>query len=177
MKKFIKIVIAGLCFVVVTGGIYPLLSTGVGAHVFPQQTKGSPIVHQDTIEGSKLLGQNFTKLDEFWGRPSASDYIGKPSGSSNDVIMSKEYKQKVQRRIEELLLAHPNRNIEEIPADLVTESGSGLDPHISYEAVRFQKERVMQHLNISESELDQAIEASYEGMLINVTTLNSLIKK
>ncbi|CAM4322827.1 potassium-transporting ATPase subunit C [Erysipelothrix inopinata] len=177
MKKILKIVIAGLCFIVVTGGIYPLLSTGVGALIFPQQAKGSPIVHQDTIKGSKLLGQHFTKMDEFWGRPSASDYIGKPSGSSNDAIMSKEYKQKVEARIEKLLRAHPNRKVEEIPTDLVTESGSGFDPHISYEAIRFQKERVMQNLDISESELDQAIEASYEGTLINVTTLNSLIKK
>ncbi|MEG0327723.1 MAG: potassium-transporting ATPase subunit C [Erysipelothrix sp.] len=177
MKKIIKIVIAGLCFVIVTGGIYPLLSTGVGTLVFSPQSKGSPIVRTDTIEGSKLLGQHYTKMDEFWGRPSASDYSGKPSGSSNEAIMSKEYKQKVKARIEALLLAHPDRNVEEIPAELLTESGSGLDPHISYEAVRFQKERVMQHLDISESELDQAIEASYEGKFINVVTLNSMIKK
>lgn len=130
---------------IVTGLIYPLLTTVVATPLFGDQAAGSIVNDKDGKPiGSKLIGQNFTDAKYFWGRPSATSpqpYNGAASGGSNQGPLNPALVDAVKARIEALKAADP-ANTRPIPADLVTASGSGLDPHISPAAAAYQAERV-----------------------------------
>ncbi len=167
---------------VVTGIVYPLAVTGVAKVVFPDQAAGSLIVKDGKPVGSKLIGQNFTEPKYFWGRPSATGpmpYNASASSGSNQGPLNPALVDAVKGRIETLKAADPT-NPAPIPADLVTASGSGLDPHISPAAARWQAPRIARIRGLSEADVTKLIHAHTEGRQlgllgeprVNVLTLN-----
>ena len=136
--------IALVVFTVLVGLAYPMLMFGVGQAVFGGGADGSLVRRGGQVVGSSLIGQSFTDPRYFWGRPSAAGdgYDAGASGASNLGPTSQQLADTVRERINALLEAHPGRTAADIPAELVTASGSGLDPHISPAAAAFQVERV-----------------------------------
>lgn len=133
-----------LLFTILTGIIYPLAVTGIALVIFPHQANGSIITKNGKAVGSKLIGQQFEEPKYFWGRLSATGpypYNGGSSSGSNLGQNNPALMTAVQARIDALHAADPG-NDAKIPVDLVTASGSGLDPHISLAAAEYQIHRV-----------------------------------
>ncbi|OZI46280.1 potassium-transporting ATPase subunit C [Bordetella genomosp. 5] len=129
---------------VLTGLLYPLASTGLSGWLFPDQASGSLIARDGQPVGSRLIGQHFSEPGYFWGRPSATApmaYNAAASGGSNLGPTNPALSEAVTQRAQALRAADPD-NRAPVPADLVTASGSGLDPHISPAAAAYQVERV-----------------------------------
>ena len=127
-----------------TGVVYPALVTGVAQLAFPHQANGSIIEHDCKLFGSELIGQKFDRPDYFWGRPSATtpvEYNAASSNGSNLGPTNPDMLKAVAERVEAIRKAHPDQT-GPVPADLVTASASGLDPHISPAAAEYQLTRV-----------------------------------
>jgi len=127
-----------------TGGIYPALVTGISAVLFRHQAEGSLIMVGDSARGSLLIGQAFSEPKYFWSRPSATGpvpYNGASSSGANLSPTNPAQLDAVKGRVEALKAADPG-NTAPVPVDLVTASGSGLDPHISPAAAEYQVARV-----------------------------------
>jgi potassium-transporting ATPase KdpC subunit len=138
-------VVALAAFTVLAGLAYPLLVFGIGQAAFGHRADGSLVRGPDgRVVGSSLIGQAVDAPGYFWGRPSAAGdgYDAGASGASNLGPTSRALADAVQERIDALLAANPGKTVADIPAELVTASGSGLDPDISPAAARFQVERV-----------------------------------
>lgn len=128
----------------VTGVAYPLVVTGAAQTLFPSQAAGSLIMRDGKAVGSSLIGQNFSDAKHFWGRPSTTGpmpYNAGASSGSNQGPLNPALTDAVKGRIEALRAADPG-NTAPVPVDLVTASASGLDPHISPAAARYQVARV-----------------------------------
>jgi potassium-transporting ATPase KdpC subunit len=137
--------VALVAFTVLVGLAYPLLMLGVGQAAFGGAADGSLVRGVDgRVVGSRLIGQAFDAPGYFWGRPSAAGdgYDAGASGASNLGPTSQTLADTVRERVEALLAAHPGATAADIPAELVTASGSGLDPHLSPAAAAFQVDRV-----------------------------------
>lgn len=155
---------------VLTGGIYPALVTGVAQAAFPKQANGSLIEKNGKVVGSSLVGQSFDDPKYFWGRLSATlDSNGKSlpynagaSGGSNLGPTNPALFDEVKGRIEALQAADPD-NKAPIPVDLVTSSGSGLDPHISPEAAEYQVHRIAKARALDESKVRALVARHSEG--------------
>jgi K+-transporting ATPase ATPase A chain len=165
-----------------TGFLYPLVVTGIAQLAFPVQANGGLIYHDGRVAGSGLIGQSFTSPRYFWGRPSATSpvpYNAAVSGGSNLGPDNPALLSAVKARIEALRAADPG-NSRPIPVDLVTASGSGLDPDISPAAAYYQVPRVARERNLSEeavtSLVTQHVEARQFGILgeprVHVLSLN-----
>lgn len=150
----------------VTGFVYPLLVSGVGQTLFPHQAAGSLIMSKDgKAVGSALIGQNFSGPQYFWGRPSATAPMANNAGGSsgsNQGPLNPALIDAVQARVAALRAADPG-NSAPIPADLVTASASGLDPHISMAAARYQADRVARERKLPAKEVLRLIAANTEG--------------
>jgi K+-transporting ATPase ATPase C chain len=162
---------------VITGLAYPLIVTGIAQVVFKDQANGSLIYQNEKIVGSSLIGQPFSDPKYFWGRPSATSpmpYNSASSSGSNQGPTNPALKEAVEGRIKD----HGGKT--PVPADLVTASGSGLDPHISPAAAEYQIARVAKARGIQESVLKELVqkhtEARQLGILgeprVNVLRLN-----
>jgi len=127
---------------IILGILYPLVITGITQAIFPHRAKGSLLVTEGKVIGSALIGQKFESERYFWPRPSAIDYNPLPSGGSNLGPTSAELQKQIASRRSMLLKAHALCEKTIIPLDLLFTSGSGLDPHISPEAAKFQVKRV-----------------------------------
>ncbi len=175
----LTVVIIILCSV-----IYPLLIRGI-AKMAPGGGDGITITHNGTITGYENIGQKFTDDKYFWSRPSAVDYNAAGSGGSNKSPSNPDYLATVQARIDSFLVHNPAIKKEDIPADMVTASGSGLDPQISIKAALIQIPRIAKSRNISISILENLIKENTEkpllGLLgpsrINVLKLNIELDK
>lgn len=165
-----------------TGIAYPLVVTGIGQVAFPEQAAGSLIVRDGKPVGSSLIGQNFGDPKYVWGRPSATGpqpYNASNSSGSNLGPLNPALSDAVKGRIEALRAADPG-NTAPVPVDLVTASGSGLDPHISLAGALFQAARVAKARNLPLSQVQQLIDKHTEGRLfgflgeprVNVLQLN-----
>jgi K+-transporting ATPase ATPase C chain len=152
-------------FTVLTGFVYPVVVTGIAQLVFPHQANGSLILKDGKLAGSELIGQPFDDRKYFWGRPSATSPFpynaGASSGSNLGPTNSDLWKQ-VQDRIHALRAADPGNTLP-IPVDLVTTSGSGLDPHISPAAALYQVRRVAKARGLAEDAVRQLIGQHTEG--------------
>jgi K+-transporting ATPase KdpC subunit len=171
-----------LIFSVLTGLIYPLAVTGIAQLVFPAQANGSLIYQNGQIAGSSLIGQQFDDPKYFWGRLSATKpypYNAAASSGSNLGPTNPALLQAVKIRIAALKAADP-ANTGPIPVDLVTASGSGLDPDISVAAALYQVPRVAKMRNLDESVVHALVDTYTQGRLfgflgeprVNVLRLN-----
>jgi K+-transporting ATPase ATPase C chain len=131
-------------FTLLVGLAYPLLMFGIGQLAFRGAADGSLVRSGGRVVGSSLIGQSWDAPQYFWGRPSAAGdgYDAGASGASNLGPTSRKLADTVRQRLDALLLANPGKTAAEVPAELVTASGSGLDPDISPAAAEFQVERV-----------------------------------
>jgi potassium-transporting ATPase KdpC subunit len=176
---------------VITGLLYPFVMTGIAGVVFPYQAQGSLIERDGKVVGSALIGQDFTSAGYFHGRPSATvapdpndstktvpaPYNAANSGGSNLGPTNKALIDRVQRDVEKLRQENPSA---QVPIDLVTTSGSGLDPDISPAAALFQVPRVAKARNMPEDRVRQLVDEHVEGRTlgflgeprINVLALN-----
>jgi K+-transporting ATPase ATPase C chain len=149
----------------ITGLVYPLVVTGIVKTVFPQAAAGSLILKDGKPVGSELIGQNFTDPKYFWGRPSATGpqpYNGTASSGSNQGPLNPALTDAVKGRIDALKAADPDNKLP-IPADLVSASASGLDPHISPAAANYQTERVARARQLNPEQVRQLVEQHTEG--------------
>ncbi|MEP6935706.1 MAG: potassium-transporting ATPase subunit KdpC [Nitrospirota bacterium] len=154
----------------ITGLLYPLVVTGLAQMLFPRQANGSLILFDGKPVGSSLIGQPFDALKYFWGRPSATSPFpynaaassGSNLGPTNDVLMKA-----VQPRIDALKIADPDNPLP-VPVDLVTASGSGLDPHISPASAAYQVRRVARVRGMEEDAVRQLVSQHTEGRQLGI---------
>ena len=159
-----------LVLTVLTGFVYPFLVTVIARTVFPREASGSLLMQGDRVVGSALIGQSFTDPRHFWSRPSATTpqpYNGTGSNASNLGPLNPALLDAVKQRIAALHAADPS-NAAPPPVDLVTASASGLDPHISVAAARYQAERVARARGLPVHEVQALIAAHTEGRLLGV---------
>jgi K+-transporting ATPase ATPase C chain len=152
-------------FTVILGLAYPAVITGISRVVFPSQASGSLVHDGDRVVGSSLIGQPFDDARYFWGRPSATGpvpYNAAASAGSNQGPMNPALRDAVKARIEALRTADPG-NHAPVPVDLVTASGSGLDPHISPAAAYYQVARVARARGMSAEHVRSLVDKSIEG--------------
>ena len=171
-----------LLFTVITGLIYPLAVTGLAQAIFPSQANGSVITKDGKAVGSSLLGQQFEDPKYFWGRLSATGpypYNGAASSGSNLGQNNPALMTNIERRIKALHEAEPG-NTAKIPVDLVTASGSGLDPHISQAAADYQLHRVAKARGLDDTKIRDIVANNTQGRwlgligepVVNVLELN-----
>lgn len=182
LKNFrISLVLLLLC-----GVAYPLAMTGISQVIMPAKADGSILKDENgNVVGSELIGQMFTDPGYFSGRVSSIEYNGAGSGSGNYAPSNEDMIERTKQDIEAFLKKNPNVKKEDIPADLLTNSGSGLDPHISPMAAEIQVPRVASERGVSEEELEKLIELYTEGRQfgvfgeprVNVLKLNMALER
>jgi potassium-transporting ATPase KdpC subunit len=177
LREIRPAIVVLLALTLITGLVYPLAMTGIAGLIFPRQAQGSLIERDGKVVGSELIGQVFTSDKYFHGRPSATTapdpkdatktvpapYNAANSGGSNLGPSNKALVDRVQGDIDALKKENPSTPI---PADLVTTSASGLDPHISPEAALFQVPRIAKARNLPENRLRQLVDDSTEGRFL-----------
>jgi K+-transporting ATPase ATPase C chain len=159
-----------LLFTLITGVAYPLLVTGIAQVVFPFQANGSLIVKDGEVVGSALIGQPFDDPKYFWGRPSATSPFPNNAAASSGSNLSPTNPaliSAVQGRVNALRAADPT-NPAAVPVDLVTASGSGLDPHISPAAALYQVSRVARERKLSPDAVRALVHRHTEGRFLGL---------
>ena len=163
-------VVSLLAFTVIIGIAYPLIVTGIAQVVFPSEANGSLIAKDGKLVGSSLIGQPFDDPKYFWARPSATspfpDNAGASSGSNLSPTNPALVKA-VQDRVEALRAADPG-NAAAVPVDLVTASGSGLDPHISPAAALYQVSRVAKARKMAPQAVQQLVDRNTDGRWLGI---------
>jgi len=165
MSELRAALVSFLLLTILTGVIYPLVVTGIGQAAFADAANGSLIQSGDKLIGSRLIGQPFTDPKYFFGRPSATapqPYNGAASSGSNLGPTNPALIEAIGERVAALRALDPE-NKAPVPVDLVTASGSGLDPHISLAAAEYQVARVARLCNRPESEIRALVKQATEG--------------
>jgi K+-transporting ATPase ATPase C chain len=160
-----------LVMTVLTGIIYPLVVTGISQVLFNDQANGSMIERDGQVVGSELIGQDFFgTAGYFWGRPSAAGagYDANLSSGSNLGPTNPALLERIDETIAALEAAHPERAGQPIPVDLVTASGSGLDPHISPAAAEYQVPRIARERGISEDQVRELVDDATDGRFLGI---------
>jgi len=162
-----------IVMIILCAVIYPLLIAGIGKAT-PGGGNGETVSVNGKVVGYERVGQKFTEDKYFWGRPSAVDYNGAGSGGSNKGPSNPDYLQIVQDRIDTFLAHNPGIKKEEIPADLVTASGSGLDPHISPAAAYVQVKRVATVRNLPEEKVKALVDEHVVNSVVGPSVVHVL---
>lgn len=181
-----RTVILSLILMLLCGVLYPLAMTAVGQLLFPNQANGSMITVNGNVVGSAQIGQNFTDARFLKGRPSAysyntyipadlvpdaqgnTAYAGVGSGSQNLAPTNPALVERVQADIDAFLAANPTVKREDIPTDLMTASGSGLDPHISPASAAIQLPAIAAATGLTEAELQAFVDHNTTGRLLGI---------
>ena len=182
LQTSLQAIRALLALTVLTGIVYPLVVTGIAQVAFSKQANGSLIEKDGKVLGSRLIGQPFSDPKYFWSRPSATSpmpYNGASSSGSNQGPTNPALKEAVEGRVKALRDAGGDPSLP-VPVDLVTASGSGLDPHISPAAAEYQVARVAKQRSLSEDKVRELVQKHTEGRQwgifgeprVNVLTLN-----
>ena len=183
--KYIKMLKAPFCISVVMfilcGFIYPVAVTGLAQLIFPHQANGSLIVINGKEVGSEIVGQHFTDSRFMKSRPSAvgynvytdaekvnGEYQGVASGSDNYAASNPKLAERVKKDIDSFMNANPTILKEEIPADLMTASGSGLDPHISLASATIQIPAIAKNTGLSEETIAVIVKSNVSGKSLGV---------
>ncbi|HDR7718682.1 K(+)-transporting ATPase subunit C [Bacillus albus] len=173
-------------FLLLCGLVYPLVVTGIAQAVMKENADGSLIYNdKNEVIGSKLIGQNFTDPRYFHGRVSSIEYKAEASGSNNYAPSNPDLEKRVEKSIEEWKKQNRAVPVTEVPIDLVTNSGSGLDPDISPQAASVQVDRISKLTNIPKEMLNQLIKDQTESAAlglfgenrVNVLKLNLELQK
>jgi len=179
LRELRPAIVLVIILTVITGLIYPLVMTGIAGALFPTQAQGSLVTVDGKVVGSTLIGQEFTSDKYFHGRPSATTapdpndssktvpapYNAANSGGSNLGPTNKALIDRVKADVDKLKQENPSAPV---PIDLVTTTGSGLDPDISPEAAQFQVPRVAKARNIPEDRLRQLVNGHVQGRLLGL---------
>jgi len=165
LKTALRLTIVTL---VLTGVVYPLAVTGISAVLFPNQSAGSLVTDGDRIVGSKLIGQAFQSPEYFHSRPSAADYDAQASGGSNLGPTSAVLRDVVTARVVEVRTLEGLDTSAVVPVDMVTASGSGLDPHITAASARLQAQRVATVRGLALTDVLGLVEKHTEGPTLGI---------
>jgi len=173
-----------LILLVILAGIYPLVIAGIGKFT-PGHGDGETIQFKGRTVGYANIGQKFTKDEYFWSRPSAVDYHADGSGGSNKGPTNPDYLKDVEKRIQDFMKKNPGVTRAEIPAELVTASGSGLDPDLSPAGAKVQIPRIARARHMSTDEVEKIVDENTEKPLlglfgpskVNVLKLNVILDK
>lgn len=185
MKRFFKYfknaLLVSIVMFAICGFAYPMIMTGISQIIFPHQANGSLIEENGEVVGSSLVGQDFTDERLFHCRPSAynyntyteedkenGNYGGVSSGSNNYAPSNPDLEKRINEDIEKFLQENPTIEKEDIPSDIITASGSGLDPHISVEAANVQIDRVSENTGLTKKQLKKMIEENTEGKFLGI---------
>ena len=191
MKNFLhntkRAVLVTVVLMIICGLIYPLVLTGISKVIFPRQAEGSLIRVDGKVVGAETIGQEVTEDYYMWGRPSAyhyntytedengnlvysdgTEFAGVSSGSNNYAPTNEALTERVENDIEKFLERNPEVKAEDIPTDLLTASGSGLDPHISPESAQIQIPRIAEASGLSEEKVEEIVSEHTEGKLLGV---------
>lgn len=176
MRAYVRpAIMMTLLLTILTGLIYPGIVTGLAQLIFPYQANGSLITVNGRVIGSDLIGQYWTSARYFHGRPSATlsddgskaqPYNAENSGASNLGPTSKMLIQTVQQRVAALKKENPDAPAGPVPVDLVTASGSGLDPDITIVGALYQVPRIAQARGLSQSVVQQLVMAHVQGRIL-----------
>ncbi|MFC4776965.1 potassium-transporting ATPase subunit KdpC [Paenibacillus sp. GCM10023252] len=155
---------ASLVFIIVCGLIYPLVSTGAAQLLFPSQANGSLLENAaGEVTGSELIGQPFTSQEYFQGRVSSIEYNGAGSGSNNFAPSNPALLERTKASIDEWKKNNPDVVIDKLPLALITNSGSGLDPHITPESAAVQIPRISKLTGVAQEQLEALVTKHTEG--------------
>ena len=176
-----------LILLVICGFLFPIVLSGISALIFPKQAKGSLVIADDKVVGATYVGQEFTEPYFMKGRPSAyhyntyyedengdqfynngEEFAGLSSGSNNYGASNPDLVKRVDEDMDAFLEAHPDVKREEIPADLVTASGSGLDPHISVDSAMIQIPELASASGLSEDTLREIVNQNTTSKMLGV---------
>ncbi|GGH24356.1 potassium-transporting ATPase subunit KdpC [Paenibacillus segetis] len=183
---FFTIVRLCIVFIVICGMIYPLTSTAIAQVIMPSQANGSLLKNDaGVVVGSELIGQNFSDPALFHGRVSSIEYKAEASGSNNYGPSNLDMLQRTKDFITQWQVDNPDVPLNELPIDLVTNSGSGLDPHISPDSAIVQIPRISNLTGIPASQLEELVNQHTEGRdlglfgekRVNVLKLNMDLQK
>lgn len=167
MKTLRQIIVLHFATVVLFALAYPLFIWALG-QALPRQATGLPITQDGKVVGLENVGQKFTDPRYFWGRPSAVDYDASSTGGSNKGPTNPEYIKTLEQRIETFLVSDPEVKRSDIPVELITASGSGLDPHITPQAAYIQIPRIARERNIDQAQLVNLVKQHIEGPLLGL---------
>lgn len=182
-----QVILVTVILLVICGLLFPLLLMGLSSVLFPHQANGSLIEVDGQVVGAEHVGQEFTQDYYLWGRPSAyhyntyyedeegnqtysdgSEYAGLSSGSNNYAPSNPALTERIEADLETFLAKNPDVSVEDIPADLLTASGSGLDPDISPESAEIQVPRIAKASGLSEDEVREIIARHTEGKFLGI---------
>ena len=181
LKEIKKPFLVTLVLLLICGLIYPLLLTGISQVLFPKQANGSLIMVDGQTIGSELVGQDFSDARFMKSRPSAvnyntytqedkdnGNYTGVGSGSKNYAPTNPDLVKRVEADIAEFLKANPSVKKEDIPTDLLTASGSGLDPHISPASAAVQIPALVETTGLSKEQLETIVKNNTQGKFLGI---------
>lgn len=177
MKSFKTAFITAIGMFLLCGLVFPLVLTGLAQIIFPDQANGSLITINDKVVGAKNVGQNFTDPRLFHSRPSAYNYntytdpaefAGLGSGSQNMAPSNPALKERINADIAAFLAENPTVAREDIPDDLITASGSGLDPHITVQGALVQVDRIVANTGLTKERLEEMIREHTDTKLFGI---------